>query len=423
MALNMDAIGKKIGPMTKDYDWKDVVLYALGVGAGFDELDYTYEKNLKVIPSFSIAAIFDFLGQVGVASNINLAGILHGEQELIFHHPIPTSGSSDHGGQGHPLLRQGAEGGPRRRRERNLPRRTARSSSRTSSRSSPASTAASAARTPPRTSSISRTATPDFSVDAAPSPDQPLIYRLSGDIFQLHVDPEFATMVGFEKPIMHGLCTHGFACRALMASLTPGEPEKVRRLACRFSRTLYPGDPIRTLIWKIAGGEGRLADDQCRKRRDGHRQRRLRIRRDPEGRDPFRRTGGHRHRRGRRPRPGLRPGVRQAGRQGRRQRPRRRPGRRRARDPRSPAQKVVEEIKAAGRRGRGQLRHRRHPRGGREDRQGRARRLRDGGYPDQQRRDPPGQEPPQDGAGDLAGGPRRPSERGLPRDPARLRRA
>ncbi len=93
MALNMDAIGKKIGPLTKNYDWKDVILYALGVGAGVDELDYTYEKNLKVIPSFSIAAIFDFLGQVGVASNVNLAGILHGEQELIFHNPIPTSGT------------------------------------------------------------------------------------------------------------------------------------------------------------------------------------------------------------------------------------------------------------------------------------------------------------------------------------------
>ena len=93
MALNMDAIGKQIGPIKKDYGWKDVVLYALGVGAGFEEMEYTYEKNLKVIPSFSIAAIFDFLAHVGAASNMNLAGILHGEQDLIFHNPIPTSGT------------------------------------------------------------------------------------------------------------------------------------------------------------------------------------------------------------------------------------------------------------------------------------------------------------------------------------------
>ena len=93
MTLNMDAIGKKIGPLKKDYDWKDVILYAIGVGAGSNELGYTYEKDLKVIPSFSIAAVFDFLGHVGAASNMNLAGILHGEQDLIFHNPIPTSGT------------------------------------------------------------------------------------------------------------------------------------------------------------------------------------------------------------------------------------------------------------------------------------------------------------------------------------------
>jgi len=93
MALNLEALGKKIGPVTKDYTWKDAVLYALGVGAGFSELEYCYEKNLKVLPSFSIAAIFEFLSHIGINSNINLAGILHGEQELIFHNPIPPEGS------------------------------------------------------------------------------------------------------------------------------------------------------------------------------------------------------------------------------------------------------------------------------------------------------------------------------------------
>jgi NAD(P)-dependent dehydrogenase (short-subunit alcohol dehydrogenase family) len=92
---------------------------------------------------------------------------------------------------------------------------------------------------------------PDFVVEATPTPDQPLIFRLSGDTFQLHVDSEFAKMAGFERPIMHGLCTHGYACRALIKSLCPGQPQKVRRLDCRFKRPLYPGMPIKTLIWKI----------------------------------------------------------------------------------------------------------------------------------------------------------------------------
>ncbi len=73
MALNMDASGKKIGPLARDYTWKDAVLYALGVGAGYNELDYTYEKKLKVIPTFSIAMIFDFFREISAAANINPA--------------------------------------------------------------------------------------------------------------------------------------------------------------------------------------------------------------------------------------------------------------------------------------------------------------------------------------------------------------
>ena len=93
MALNLDAVGEKLGPLNKAYTWKDVVLYALGVGAGEDDLQYCYEKNLKVIPSFAIASIFEILAQIGIKSNVNLAGVLHGEQELIFHNPFPTKGS------------------------------------------------------------------------------------------------------------------------------------------------------------------------------------------------------------------------------------------------------------------------------------------------------------------------------------------
>jgi acyl dehydratase len=96
---------------------------------------------------------------------------------------------------------------------------------------------------------------PDFTVEARPSPHQPLLYRLTGDFFALHVDPEFARASGFEKPIMHGLCTFGFACRALLQTLIPGEPERTRRMACRCTRPLYPGEPIRTLIWNT--GEGK----------------------------------------------------------------------------------------------------------------------------------------------------------------------
>ncbi len=254
MALNLDAIGKRIGPITRDYTWRDVIIYALGIGSGFGELSYVYEKDLKVIPTFSIALIVQFLFEASRLANVNMSGVLHGGQELIFHRPIPTSGTLTTEGRitrfydkkekgaivicesetchsgGEKLLTaifnifsrlDGGFGG------NDAPLRTA--------------------FIPERKA--------DMAVEALPSPDQPLLYRLSGDVFALHVDPEFARKAGFARPIMHGLCTLGYACRALIASTIPGMPEKVRRLSCRFTRPLYPGDPIETCIWKTEEGK------------------------------------------------------------------------------------------------------------------------------------------------------------------------
>ncbi|SHI76859.1 NAD(P)-dependent dehydrogenase, short-chain alcohol dehydrogenase family [Desulfatibacillum alkenivorans DSM 16219] len=256
MALNMDAIGKKIGPIEKDYTWKDVVLYALGVGAGFDELDYVYEKDLKVIPSFSIAAVFEFLSHIGANSNVNLAGLLHGEQDLIFHRPIPTSGKLVSEGAVTKYYDLAAAG-----------KKGAIIVGESVSRDAKGKKLFTAKTTlfgrldggfggeaPPKEVVEYPDRDPDFVVEEHPSKDAPLLYRMSGDVFVLHIDPEFAKMSGFEMPIMHGLCTHGYACRALINSLCPGEPEKVRRLKCRFSKTLYPGIPIAIKIWKT--GEG-----------------------------------------------------------------------------------------------------------------------------------------------------------------------
>ncbi len=254
MALNLDAIGKKIGPLTKAYTWRDCSLYALGVGAGFSDLDYCYEKNLKVIPSFSIAAVFEFLSHVGVESNVNLAGILHGEQALTFHNPIPPEGELITEGAITHYHDKGKDKGAlvvatcetRHSNGQKLFTATATIFARLDGGFGGENAPAKAVEIPDRE--------PDFVVEAAPSLDQPLLYRLSGDIFQLHVDPEFARMAGFDMPIMHGLCTHGFACRALIQSLCPGHPELIRRFDCRFSRPLYPGVPIKTLIWKSEEG-------------------------------------------------------------------------------------------------------------------------------------------------------------------------
>jgi NAD(P)-dependent dehydrogenase (short-subunit alcohol dehydrogenase family)/acyl dehydratase/putative sterol carrier protein len=252
MALNLDSIGKKIGPFSKDYTWKDTVLYALGVGAGFSDLEYCYEKELKVLPSFGIVTLYDFMPELAAQSNVNLAGVLHGEQELIFHQPIPPEGK---------LITEGAithyyDKGPSKgalivaefdtRNEGGQKLFTsivtvfARLDGGFSGEDAPKNTFS----FPDRPA--------DIEVPATPSIDQPLIYRLSGDIFALHVDAEFAKMAGFTQPIMHGLCTHGYACRALIQQLVPGAPERARRMVNRFRSPLVPGKPIKTLIWKVA---------------------------------------------------------------------------------------------------------------------------------------------------------------------------
>ncbi|MBU1742320.1 MAG: SDR family NAD(P)-dependent oxidoreductase [Proteobacteria bacterium] len=254
MALNLDAIGQKIGPVTKDYTWKDVVLYALGVGAGFDELEYVYEDRLKVIPSFAIGGIFDFLAEVGMKSNADLSGILHGEQDIIFHSPIPTEGRLITTGAITAMYDKGADKGALVVAEAdtfhhkgqklftNLFTLFGRKDGGFGGDPGPAEEV----EFPDRE--------PDFVEHARPPADQPLLYRLSGDVFALHIDPDFAKRSGFDKPIMHGLCTHGYACRAVIKHLFPGRPERMTRFRVRFSAWLYPGVPLTAQIWKIDDG-------------------------------------------------------------------------------------------------------------------------------------------------------------------------
>ncbi len=255
MALNLDAVGEKIGPISKDYNWKDAVLYALGVGAGFSDLHYCYEKDLKVIPSFAITTLYETMPQALSLTNVNLAGILHGEQELIFHNPIPPNGTMSIEGTIADIFDKGKEKGAlviaesEAKHTSGIKLFTARSTifSRLDGGFN--------GDNPPTETFSFPDRDPDFVVDASPSENQPLIYRLSGDVFQLHVDPEFAKMAGFEKPIMHGLCTHGYACRALIEALVPGQPELARRMTCRFTKPLYPGMPLKTQIWRTEEGQ------------------------------------------------------------------------------------------------------------------------------------------------------------------------
>ena len=255
MALNLDVVGKKIGPFTKDYTWKDAVLYALGVGAGFSDLEYCYEKDLKVIPSFGITTFYDFMPQLATTSNVNLAGVLHGEQELIFHNPIPPEGTLTTEGAITHFYDKGKDKGALIVAEFETSHSNGQKLFTSIITVFARLDGGFGGENAPAKKVVFPDRDPDFVVENHPSEDQPLIYRLSGDVFQLHVDQEFAEMAGFDKPIMHGLCTHGYACRSLIQSFIPGEPEKARRMDCRFKRPLYPGMAVKTVIWQIDDGQ------------------------------------------------------------------------------------------------------------------------------------------------------------------------
>lgn len=254
MALDMKAIGRTIGPLTHEYTERDAILYALAVGAGSSELEFCYEKYLKIIPTFSLATTFDFFWCLARKANINLAGILHGEHELLFHNPIPGKGTFTTKGTITDYFDKGSERGALvvgradtfhsngKKIVTNVYTLFARFDG--GFGSNPA----------PKRSVSFPDRDPDFIIDALPSPDQHLLYRLTGDYFELHVDPEYAINSGFDRPIMHGACFLGYGCRALIQKLVPGKPEMIRRIACRFSRPLYPGTPIQTYIWQTSAG-------------------------------------------------------------------------------------------------------------------------------------------------------------------------
>ena len=254
MSIDKASIGKTIGPIFRDYTWKDAALYALSVGAGFGELEYCYEKKLKILPTFTMASIFDMFFMSARQAGANLQGILHGEQDLIFHSHVPENGRITTTGKITNIYDKGKDRGALIIAEtETLHSETGRLMTgqlKIFSRFD----GGFGGQDAPKSTFIFPDNQPDVSVDSRPAKDQPLLYRLTGDFFELHVDPEFAERSGFEKPIMHGMCTMGFACLALIQSLIPSKPENVRRISCRFSKFLYPGTPIQTQIWKTEKG-------------------------------------------------------------------------------------------------------------------------------------------------------------------------
>jgi acyl dehydratase len=256
MPVNPDAVGEKGTPTRRAWRPKDALLYALGVGAGVDELAFTTE-NTRDTPQRVLPTMAVVIGMGGLPfekiGTFNPAMLLHGAQKIEFFDEIPPEGEIETTGMigaiwdkgkgasvdlvcdsidvatGKPMMKVtmtaflrgegnfGGERGPSPSFE--LPDRK-----------------------------------PDHEVRYETRIDQPLLYRLSGDRNPLHSDPSFAKMGGFDRPILHGLCTYGFTGRALLHSICGSDPARFKSMEARFSKPVMPGDSLDVSMW-VDGGE------------------------------------------------------------------------------------------------------------------------------------------------------------------------
>jgi len=255
MTLNLDLMGKRTEPTPFKYDHDTVILYALGIGAGVKELDFVYEKDLKVFPTFAVIPCMPTIISLMTGAGLNLPTVLHGEQKIRLHGPIPVSGTIFSSGVWSSVYDKEDKGAilnldieARDEKGRLLFENTVVLVDRSAGNFGGERGPKSEKFDPPEGK------TPDFHEEYATSPDQAALYRLSGDKNPLHVDPEYARLGGLEKPILHGLCSFGFAGRAVLRNLCGNDPERLRSFSVRFMDVVFPGDTLITEGWKVVDG-------------------------------------------------------------------------------------------------------------------------------------------------------------------------
>ncbi len=238
------------------YTEKDTILYALGLGCGADpeepgDLKFVYEKGLAALPTMAVVLAYPGNWLESKESTADYSKVLHGEQYLTLHRPLPPSGIVVGVGRIVDLLDKGKEKGAVLYAERKLIDKAT---------GEPVATMVSAAmlrgdggfggksgpQPPPH--KLPETA-PSKSVDIRTYANSALIYRLSGDRNPLHADPKAAAAGGFKTPILQGLCSYGVAGRAVIAACCGNDPARLKSLQVRFSSPVVPGETIRTEMW------------------------------------------------------------------------------------------------------------------------------------------------------------------------------
>ncbi|MDB5840630.1 MAG: 3-alpha,7-alpha, 12-alpha-trihydroxy-5-beta-cholest-24-enoyl-CoA hydratase [Herminiimonas sp.] len=266
MKFNRDAyLARAIAPREFQYTERDTMLYALGVGLGRDPLDekelaFVYENGLKVLPTQAAVIAWNYNFILG--SGLDEVMVLHGEQEIVLHQPLPVAASTvvtlrvtdvhDKGAGRGAIVKTETEV-----REKHSGRLLCTTRSTSICRGDGGFGGDPGPKVVPHPIPAHA---PEFSCDLHTRPDQPLLYRLSGDDNPLHADPAVAREAGYERPILHGLCTFGIAGHALLKTICDYDSSALKELKVRFTAPTFPGDTIRTEMWR----DGNIISFRCR---------------------------------------------------------------------------------------------------------------------------------------------------------------
>jgi acyl dehydratase len=239
-----------------EYTARDTILYALGLGLGSDPLDeeqlrFVYEKDLRALPTMAVVLAYPGFWLRDPASGVNWKKILHGEQGIVWHAPIPAAATVAGRTRVTDVIDKGAEKGSLMFSERVV--KDARTGEKlvtltgTTVLRGDGGFGAPAKQAPPPHRIPARA--PDAVCDLATAPNAALIYRLSGDYNPLHADPDVARSAGFARPILHGLCSLGVAGHALLKTVAAYDPARFKSMRLRFTAPVFPGETIRTEMW------------------------------------------------------------------------------------------------------------------------------------------------------------------------------
>lgn len=261
MPINLnEALGAELPPVEFSWSSSDVQLYHLALGAGADPMDqrelrYLVDNTPQVLPTFgSVAASFHMTEPPTVrfpGIEIELAKVLHGSEAVTVPGPIPPSGTATAVTRVTDIWDKGkaaviwsettvtdASGATLWTQKRSI---FARGEGGFGGERGPSSSTE-----PPQRA-------PDAKVDLPILPQQALLYRLCGDRNPLHSDPDFAAAAGFPRPILHGLCTYGVACKAIVDTLLDGDVARVKSYGARFAGVVFPGETLRLNVWQHEG--------------------------------------------------------------------------------------------------------------------------------------------------------------------------